>query len=165
VRCPRCTGQDDKVVDSRAADDGSAIRRRRECLSCGQRFTTYERLEEVALVVSKRSGQREPFDRTKVMAGIAAAAKNRPVSVEQVAALAGEVEESLRIAGSDITSQDVGLAVLDHLQALDEVAYLRFASVYKGFSAAGDFEREAGLLKKATVPKVAARPEGDPAGR
>jgi transcriptional repressor NrdR len=160
VRCPRCTGQDDKVVDSRSADDGSAIRRRRECLSCGQRFTTYERLEEVPFLVSKRSGSREPFDRSKVMAGIEAAAKNRPVSPEQIASMAADVEESLRIAGSEVTSEEVGLAVLERLRPVDEVAYLRFASVYKDFSAAGDFEREAGLLKKSTEPKRPGAPAG-----
>lgn len=152
MRCPRCTSQDDKVVDSRAADDGSAIRRRRECLHCGQRFTTYERLEEIPFVVAKRSGVKEVFDRAKVIAGITAAMKNRPVSTEQISAMAAEIEESLRITGAEVTSQDVGLAVLDQLRAVDEVAYLRFASVYKGFSAAGDFEREAGLLKS-TAPK------------
>lgn len=153
MRCPRCASLDDKVVDSRAAEDGSAIRRRRECLGCGQRFTTYERLEEVPFVVLKRSGVREPFDRVKVATGIEAAAKNRPVSVEQIAAMAADIEESLRIVGSEVRTEDVGLAVLDRLRAVDEVAYLRFASVYKGFSAAGDFEREAGLLKKSTEPK------------
>ena len=141
------------MVDSRSAEEGSAIRRRRECLSCGQRFTTYERLEEVPFVVTKRSGIREPFDRPKVVAGIEAAAKNRPVSAEQIASLAGDVEESLRITGAEVTSQEVGLAVLERLRLLDEVTYLRFASVYKGFSGAGDFEREAGLLKKSTSPK------------
>ena len=141
------------MVDSRSADDGSAIRRRRECLSCGQRFTTYERLEEVPFLVSKRSGSREPFDRSKVMAGIEAAAKNRPDSPEQIASMAADVEESLRIAGSEVTSEEVGLAVLERLRPVDEVAYLRFASVYKDFSAAGDFEREAGLLKTSTEPK------------
>ena len=153
MRCPRCASPDDKVVDSRAAEEGSAIRRRRECLGCGQRFTTYERVEEVPFLVSKRSGSREPFDRAKVIAGIGAAAKNRPVSDQQVAAMAADVEESLRIAGSEVTSEEVGLAVLERLRAADEVAYLRFASVYKDFSAAGDFEREAGLLKKSTEPK------------
>ncbi len=146
------------MVDSRAAEDGSAIRRRRECLSCGQRFTTYERLEEVPFLVVKRSGSREPFDRAKVIAGIEAAAKNRPVFTEQITALAADIEESLRIQGSEVTSEEVGLAVLERLRAVDEVAYLRFASVYKDFSAAGDFEREAGLLKKSTEPKRAAPP-------
>lgn len=140
------------MVDSRSADDGSAIRRRRECLACGQRFTTYERLEEVPFVVAKRSGQRQPFDRAKLAAGIGAAAKNRPVTAEAIEAIAADVEESLRMAGSEVTSEQVGMAVLERLRAVDEVVYLRFASVYKDFSAAGDFEREAGLLKS-TAPK------------
>ena len=144
---------DDRVVDSRAAEDGAAIRRRRECLACGRRFTTYERLEEVPFVVVKRSGQREPFDRAKVVAGVMAAAKNRPVTPAHMDALAAEVEEGLRLLGHEVSSQQVGLAVLDHLRSLDEVTYLRFASVYKGFSGALDFEREAGLLTKDTAPK------------
>lgn len=158
MRCPRCATFDDKVVDSRAAEDGSAIRRRRECLTCGQRFTTYERLEEVPFVVAKRSSAREPFDRAKVIAGIEAAAKNRPVSGDQIAGMAADIEESLRIAGPEVTTEEIGLAVLDRLRAVDEVAYLRFASVYKGFSGAGDFEREAGLLTKSTEPKQPTRP-------
>lgn len=155
MRCPRCATDDDKVVDSRSSDDGAAIRRRRECLACGHRFTTYERLEEVPFTVVKRSGSREPFDRAKVAAGISAAAKNRPVGDATIAELSADIEESLRIAGADVTSEEVGLAVLDRLRAVDEVAYLRFASVYKDFSGAGDFEREALLLEKATEPKPA----------
>jgi transcriptional repressor NrdR len=153
VRCPQCSSIDDRVVDSRAAEDGAAIRRRRECLSCGRRFTTYERLEEVPFVVVKRSGQREPFDRSKVMAGVVAAAKNRPVTPSHAAALAADVEEGLRLLGNEVSSQQIGLAVLDRLRPLDEVTYLRFASVYKGFSGALDFQREAGLLTKDTAPK------------
>jgi transcriptional repressor NrdR len=144
---------EDRVVDSRAAEEGAAIRRRRECLVCGRRFTTYERLEEVPFVVIKRSGQREIFERAKVAAGVAAAAKNRPVSQDQMDTLAGEVEEALRLLGPEVTSQQVGVAILDRLRGLDEVTYLRFASVYKGFSEALDFEREAVLLTKATEPK------------
>ncbi len=153
VRCPACSALDDKVVDSRLADDGAAIRRRRECLECGRRFTTYERLEEAPLVVLKRSGAREPFNRAKVAAGVRAAVKNRPITAAQVDALAAEVEESLRLEGPELTSARIGLTVLDRLRALDEVAYLRFASVYKGFEDLGDFEREVGLLTKATEPK------------
>lgn len=153
MRCPACAGLDDKVVDSRTADDGSAIRRRRECLECGHRFTTFERVEEAPLVVVKRSGDRVPFDRGKIEAGVAAAAKGRPVGDDQLAALASELEEHFRLLGGDVTSEQVGLAVLDRLRGLDEVTYLRFASVYKGFDAAADFEREAGLLTKATRPK------------
>jgi transcriptional repressor NrdR len=145
---------DDKVVDSRAAEEGSAIRRRRECLACGRRFTTYERLEDVPFVVVKRSGQREPFDRSKIVAGVTAAAKNRPVSAADMDGLAADVEEGLRLVSHEVNSQQVGLAVLDHLRSFDEVTYLRFASVYKGFSGALDFEREAGLLTKDTEPKL-----------
>ncbi len=141
------------MVDSRTAEEGAAIRRRRECLSCGSRFTTYERIDEAPLVVVKRSGQREPFQRAKVVAGLRAAAKNRPVAREQLEALAGEVEETLRLDGPEVTSQQVGLAVLDRLRVVDEVAYVRFASVYKGFEELGDFERELGLLSKPTRPK------------
>jgi transcriptional repressor NrdR len=144
---------DDRVVDSRQADDGTAIRRRRECATCGRRFTTFERLEEAPLMIVKRSGDREPFDRSKVVAGVRAATKNRPVSAEDMETLAGEVEEAMRLAGLEATSQQVGVAVLDRLRRLDEVAYMRFASVYKGFADIGDFEREAGLLSKATEPK------------
>jgi transcriptional repressor NrdR len=153
VRCPTCSSLEDRVVDSRLADDGTAIRRRRECATCGRRFTTFERIEEAALMVVKRSGDREPFDRSKVVAGVRAATKNRPVSAEAMDALAGEVEEAMRLLGSEPTSQQIGVAVLERLRRLDEVAYLRFASVYKGFEDVGDFEREVGLLSKATEPK------------
>ncbi|HZU74607.1 MAG TPA: transcriptional regulator NrdR [Acidimicrobiales bacterium] len=153
MRCPWCAGVEDKVVDSRLAEDGGAIRRRRECLGCGRRFTTFERVEELPLAVIKRSGGREPFDRSKIVAGVKAATKNRPVTVEQMEALAFEVEDAVRLAGNDVTSEEVGLAVLDRLARLDDVAYLRFASVYKGFEDAGDFQREARLLKS-TEPKA-----------
>jgi transcriptional repressor NrdR len=155
VRCPVCSSLDDRVVDSRVSEEGVTIRRRRECLACGRRFTTYERLEELPLLVVKRSGQRQPFDRSKIVAGLQAAAKNRPISLEQMAGLALEVEEAMRLEGSEVTTQQVGLAVLDLLRALDEVAYVRFASVYKGFADVGDFEREVGLLTKSTDPKQA----------
>ena len=148
MRCPACSALEDKVVDSRLADEGAAIRRRRECLDCGRRFTTYERLEEAPLIVLKRSGAREAFSRAKVAAGVRAAVKNRPISSAQVDALAAEVEESLRLEGQELTSARIGLTVLDRLRALDQVAYLRFASVYKGFEGPGDFEREMGLLSK-----------------
>jgi len=148
VRCPACSSVDDKVVDSRTADEGAAIRRRRECLDCGRRFTTFERIEEAVIVVVKRSGLREPFSRAKIVAGVRAAAKNRPITAEAVEALVTDVEESLRLEGPELPSARIGLTVLDRLRALDEVAYLRFASVYKGFEGPGDFEREMGLLSK-----------------
>jgi len=153
VRCPWCQSLEDKVVDSRLAEDGAAIRRRRECLSCSRRFTTYERLDEVPLWVVKRAGQREPFDRAKVVAGVRAATKNRPVTEERLEEIALQVEEALRGEGTEVTSQQIGVAVLERLREVDDVAYLRFASVYKGFEEAGDFQREVGLLTKTTEPK------------
>jgi transcriptional repressor NrdR len=134
------------VVDSREAEQGEAIRRRRECGRCGRRFTTYERATEAVLWVLKRSGQRVPFDRAKVTAGVLAACKNRPVEPEQIEELAAEVEEAMRELGPDIASEQVGIAVLDRLRSLDEVASVRFASVYKGFEDVDDFARELGLM-------------------
>jgi transcriptional repressor NrdR len=153
VRCPWCSADDDRVVDSRLAEEGGAIRRRRECLGCGRRFTTFERVEEQPLWVVKRSGQREPFERAKIVAGLRAASKNRPVTDHDLQELAQQVEEALRVGSGEPTSQQVGVAVLERLQGLDDVAYLRFASVYKGFEDLGDFQREVGLLTKTTEPK------------
>ena len=152
VRCPWCSADDDRVVDSRLADEGVAIRRRRECLNCERRFTTFERVEELPLWVVKRSGQREPFDRAKLVAGVRSACKNRPVTDEEMQELAQQVEDALRSI-SEPTSQQVGVAVLEQLKSLDDVAYVRFASVHKGFEELGDFQREVGLLTKTTEPK------------
>lgn len=135
------------------AEDGAAIRRRRECVKCGHRYTTFERVDEVPLIVIKRSGERQPFDRGKLIDGLRSATKNRPVSENQLDRVAREVEEELREAGSELTSEQVGIAVLDRLRVVDEVAYLRFASVYKGFEGVDDFRREVGLLTKTTAPK------------
>ncbi len=158
MRCPWCGHSEDKVVDSRSADEGGAIRRRRECLACGRRFTTFERVQEVGLTVVKRDGGKEPFDRTKVVAGVLRATKNRPVTEDQVTRLAERVEEKLRRKGPLMTSQEVGIEVLALLRKLDEVAYLRFASVYKDFQELTDFERELGILlqKKEASAKRAA---------
>ena len=153
VRCPACSNDDDKVVDSRANDDATAIRRRRECLVCGARFTTFERYEHVPLLVAKRSGDRVPFDRGKVEAGIRAAAKGRPIADQRVGELARAVEDTLRSVGTEVTSEQVGLAVLEQLRDVDQVTYVRFASVYKGFDDAADFQAELRLLDKDTEPK------------
>jgi len=153
VRCPYCQAVDDKVVDSRPADDGEAIRRRRECVVCGRRFTTYERLEELPLIVVKRAGVKEPFERAKLEAGIERAVTNRPIADGAVASLATEIEEELRSEGAEVTSERVGLAVLERLRVLDPVSYLRYASVYKGFEDVTDFEREVAVLQKTTEPK------------
>lgn len=148
VHCPFCQADDSKVVDSRLADEGSAVRRRRECLSCQSRFTTFERAEDVPLMVAKSDGRRQPFDRAKVAAGIAAATKGRDLGGETAESLAERVEECIRALGSSVTSSQIGLAVLDQLRPIDEVAYLRFASVYKHFDGASDFHREIELLTK-----------------
>jgi transcriptional repressor NrdR len=144
-----------KVVDSRQSDDGATIRRRRECLACRQRFTTFERVEPTTLVVIKRSGVRQPFDRAKVVAGIVAAVKARPVASGEVEALAAAVEDEIReLPGGEVTSERVGRAVLEHLQELDPVAAVRFASVYKGFDDVSEFAAEITLLTKRTAPKT-----------
>ncbi|HEY7667991.1 MAG TPA: transcriptional regulator NrdR [Actinomycetota bacterium] len=148
MRCPWCGADDDRVVDSRPADGGSATRRRRECDACGRRFTTFERVEGVGLVVIKRDGEMQPFDREKVAAGIAKAIKNRPVTDAQVAQVVDRVEERLRKKGPEVTSQQVGMEVLASLAKLDQVAYMRFASVYKDFQEITDFERELGDLQE-----------------
>jgi transcriptional repressor NrdR len=157
VRCPACGSPDDKVVDSRQADDGSSIRRRRACIACGRRFTTFERVEEIPLTVLKRSGQREAFDRAKVGAGIRAAAKGRPPeagSGEVIDEMASAVEDALRLDGrTEVTSEEVGRAVLEQLREADPVSAIRFASVYLGFDDLADFEREVTLLSKRTAPK------------
>jgi transcriptional repressor NrdR len=136
-------------VDSRAADEGGAIRRRRQCEACGHRFTTFERLEERALLVRKRSGRRVPFERRKIIAGLVAATKGRPVDYDAIERIAVAVEEQVRRSDGVATTEDVGLAVLEHLRQQDQVAYLRFASVYKGFDDVEDFARELRLLEGA----------------
>ena len=153
MRCPWCGRDDDRVVDSREADGGGAIRRRRACRSCGRRFTTFERIEGLGLSVIKRDGFKEPYDREKVTAGVEKAITNRPVTPEQVAELTARVEERLRRKGPVLTTQEVGLEVLSQLAKLDQVAYMRFASVYKDFQEVGDFEREVGLLVKRSPAK------------
>ena len=146
------------MVDSRQSEDGSTIRRRRACLACQHRFTTFERLEELPLTVVKRSGERVPFDRAKVVAGLVAATKARPVEQLQLEELANAVEEELRLQGGDVPSSEIGRVVLERLRDLDVVAAVRFASVYKEFDDLGDFERELSeltrtALTKATEPK------------
>ncbi len=154
MRCPYCGIEEDKVVDSRVAEEGRAIRRRRECLGCNRRFTTFERQEEVPLLVVKRNGVEEPFDRDKIVAGLLSACKNRPVTAAEIDALTEDVEEAMRgYTERPIPSAEIGREVLERLRDLDEVAYLRFASVYKDFQELDDFEREMGLLLKKSPPK------------
>ncbi|MBJ8341440.1 transcriptional repressor NrdR [Antrihabitans sp. YC3-6] len=140
MHCPFCRHPDSRVVDSREAEEGSAIRRRRSCPSCGRRFTT---VETAVLAVVKRSGVTEPFSREKLMRGVRRACQGRDVDNDSLNLLAQQVEDTVRASGSaEIPSHQVGLAILGPLRDLDEVAYLRFASVYRSFSSADDFERE-----------------------
>lgn len=153
MRCPYCSEDSDKVVDSRGANDGAAIRRRRECLECGRRFTTYERLEPLELVVRKRSGALESFNRVKLGHGIAQAVAGRSVAAEAVEAMADDIAAWADSQGPEIGTDAIGVAVLERLRTLDPVSYLRFASVYKGFDDLADFEAEVVELQKTSVPK------------
>jgi transcriptional repressor NrdR len=161
VRCPYCRHADSRVVDSREADDGQLIRRRRACPECGKRFTT---VEEPVLAIVKRSGVTEPFSRTKIMSGVRKACQGRPVGDDELALLAQRVEEAVRATGcAEIPSNEVGLAILGPLRELDEVAYLRFASVYRGFESAEDFEAEIASIRleraAAAVPAEETQPQ------
>lgn len=153
MRCPVCGELEDKVIDSRTAEDGRSIKRRRACINCGRRFTTFERIEESSLLVVKRNGYKEPFDRSKIVSGVKSALKNRPVSDDEIDGLASDVEDALRAEGGEVSSQRIGLIVLEYLRYLDDVGYLRFASVYKDFEDIKDFEREVVFLSKSTEPK------------
>ncbi|MGB3483936.1 MAG: transcriptional regulator NrdR [Mycobacterium sp.] len=146
MHCPFCRHPDSRVVDSREADEGQAIRRRRSCPECGRRFTT---VETAILAVVKRSGVTEPFSREKVMRGVRRACQGRHVAEDALHLLAQQVEDTIRAAGSpEVPSNEVGLAILGPLRELDEVAYLRFASVYRSFSSAEDFEQEIRSLRE-----------------
>jgi len=150
MHCPFCRAADTRVVDSRVTDDGIAIRRRRQCATCGRRFTT---AENATLMVVKRSGASEPFSRAKVVAGVRKACQGRPVSDDDLALLAQQVEEAVRAAGSAaVDTHEVGMAILGPLRELDEVAYLRFASVYRSFESLEDFESEITLLRAEREP-------------
>jgi transcriptional repressor NrdR len=143
MRCPHCGHLEDRVVDSREAQEGQTTRRRRECLGCGGRFTTYERIEGVLPQVVKKDGRREAFDRSKIVEGVATACQKRPVSAEQVEALVSGVERQLQELGErEIRTSVIGEAVMQRLRRLDEVAYVRFASVYRAFRDVGEFMTE-----------------------
>ena len=151
--CPFCHKDQSKVIDSRTIESGATIRRRRECTSCGGRFTT---VEKALLIVVKRNGLTEPFSRDKVIVGVKRACQGRDVSEDALKRLAQTVEESVRShGGSQVHANDIGLAILDPLRELDEVAYLRFASVYKSFESAEDFESEIRMMRRQS--RLAAR--------
>ena len=143
MRCPFCADEDDRVVDSRTSKEGQAIRRRRECLNCGKRFTTYERIEEVAQMVIKKDGRREPFDRWKMKSGILKAIQKRPIGMDEVDAMVDEIEREL-FGGPEheVPSRAIGEAIMNRLKKMDEVAYVRFASVYRQFKDLNEFMRE-----------------------
>lgn len=143
MRCPFCKKDNDRVIDTRPSEDGGAIRRRRECMDCMKRFTTHERLEEMPVRVIKKSGRREPFDRVKILGGVMRAVEKRSISVETVEALVGDIErEVLESADREIASRDIGELVMEKLRKMDEVAYVRFASVYREYQAVDEFIKE-----------------------
>ncbi len=161
MRCPYCRCSESRVVDSREIDEGQSIRRRRSCQECSRRFTT---VEETVLAVTKRSGVSEPFSRDKVIRGVRRACQGRPVAEDQLAQLAQTVEEAVRASGvAEVPSHDVGLAILGPLRELDQVAYLRFASVYRSFDSVADFEREIALLRDITADDAEPREQNDAA--
>ncbi len=155
MRCPYCGHPEDRVVDSREAQEGQATRRRRECLGCQRRFTTYERIEEVLPQVVKKDGRREAFAREKIVEGVATACQKRPVSAEQIEALVSGVERQVQELGErEVRSAVIGEAVMQRLRKLDEVAYVRFASVYRAFRDVGEFMAELeGLAKGGGGPQ------------
>ena len=140
MKCPYCGFKEDKVVDSRATGEESAVRRRRECLKCGKRFTTYEYIEEISMMVIKKDGRREPFDRKKILAGIIRACEKRPVSMEKMEEIISQVERSIqKKSDREVSSSRIGELVMEKLKVLDDVAYVRFASVYRQFKDVGQF--------------------------
>ena len=162
MHCPYCRHTDTRVLDSRVADDGGAIRRRRTCPACQRRFSTVEQMQ---LTVVKRSGATEPFNRDKAIAGVRKACKGRPVTEHDLALLGQSVEDALRGGGwAEVPAHEVGLAILGPLRELDEVAYLRFASVYRSFESAEDFETEIAMLRaEAPAPAIAVEQAADQA--
>ncbi len=149
MKCPFCSYNDSRVIDSRAVENGMSIRRRRECPECGRRFTTYEKYEETPLMVSKKDGRREPFDVKKLLNGLVKAFEKRPVSYEQIQEMAYGIERELRLRGeAEISSKDIGELVMSHLAKKDQVAYVRFASVYRQFADVQNFMQELQHLMK-----------------
>jgi transcriptional repressor NrdR len=154
MRCPFCGHEEDKVVDSRSSKDGKAIRRRRECLGCSERFTTYEYVENVSLTIIKNDQRREPYDRQKLMQGLVAACKKRPISMKKIESIVDKIEEQLEELGKmEIPSTEIGKMVMIQLYDLDEVAYIRFASVYRKFKDVSEFVLEVqGIELKGDTP-------------
>jgi transcriptional repressor NrdR len=155
MRCPYCGGLDTQVKDSRPTEDASSIRRRRICSDCGGRFTTFERVQLRELTVVKKNGRRAPFDRDKLLRSVEIALRKRPVAAERIERMINGIVRQLENQGdADIPTERIGELVMEGLKGLDDVAYVRFASVYKGFEGADDFAREIGMLVKTTAPKL-----------
>ncbi|UCH12867.1 MAG: transcriptional repressor NrdR [Candidatus Omnitrophota bacterium] len=143
MKCPYCSHPEDKVVDSRSSRENDSIRRRRECLRCQRRFTTYEHIEEIPLMVIKKNGQRQPFDRNKITAGLLKACEKRPISAQRIESILDTVEKSLlRRHNKEVTSWQIGELIMKKLHSVDQVAYVRFASVYREFKDVGEFMKE-----------------------
>ena len=158
MRCPFCTAQDTRVLDSRESGEGTLIRRRRECESCKRRFTTYERVEELNPLVVKKDGRREAFDRDKLLAGLKKACEKRPVSMDQLEAMVSEIEKKMQEMGEkEVPSVAIGELVMERLPALDEVAYVRFASVYRSFRDIAEFMTELKDILEAQPKKAPAK--------
>jgi len=152
VKCPFCGEQESKVIDSRPVEDGSVIRRRRECLGCGKRFTTYERIESLPILVIKKDGRREMFDREKIVRGLLKACEKRPVPREKIEEIASEIESEFRAEGrKEVTSKEIGEKVIEALKEIDKVAYVRFASVYREFTDLTHFIKELETLLNKTI--------------
>ncbi len=149
MRCPFCLHLDSKVLDSRQTEEGASIRRRRECTKCGKRFTTYERLDEIPLMVVKKDGRREPFSRQKILNGILRACEKRPISLQTIEAVVDKIEREVRSnLEQEVSSTAIGELVMDHLRELDDVAYVRFASVYRQFKDIDEFLEEFEQLRR-----------------
>ena len=146
MRCPFCAHEASQVKDSRPSEDGASIRRRRQCEACGARFTTFERVQLRDLTVVKKTGEREPFDRSKLERSVAIACRKRDIPAERIERLITSIQRQLETRGDEVTTSQIGEAVMDGLKALDHVAYIRFASVYKDFSEPGDFAEIAGAV-------------------
>jgi transcriptional repressor NrdR len=154
MRCPQCSTRDTRVVDSRDLDESATVRRRRECPACGSRFTTYERVEAARLVIVKRDGTRQEFDRDKLASGLAKALTRRPVADDAAERAADAIEAELRSSGlSEVPSSRVGAMAMDKLRALDHIAYIRFASVYQSFEDLADLKREVDQLFEEDAPR------------
>jgi transcriptional repressor NrdR len=165
MRCPFCAHENSQVKDSRPSEDGAAIRRRRQCEACGARFTTFERVQLRDLTVVKKNGEREPFDRDKLARSIAIACRKRDVSPDRIDRLVSSVQRQLETRGDEVRAGDIGEAVMEGLKAVDHVAYIRFASVYKDFSEPGDFAEIAGEVGDEAPPVPAPKAKSAPPDR